>query len=176
MKDNDLVADITYGRGLFWANYRPQHLTTHDIAVDGVDFRDLPEEDQTFDVVVFDPPYIAQGGRDTSTQQDFLNRYGLTDVPKTVEGLQELIRDGMNETYRVLKPKGRLFVKCMDYINGGRFVQGRHFVVTEALTMGFEQVDEFIHYSGTGPQPNRLRQFHSRRAHSFLCIFQRSDA
>lgn len=37
----------------------------------------------------------------------------------------------------------------------------------------FEQVDEFVHFSGTGPQPPRPRQFHSRRAHSFLCVFKK---
>ena len=172
----DHVADVTYGRGNFWTDYRPTNLITHDLALDGVDFRHLPEDDASFDVVVFDPPYMAQGGRDSSTFKEFLARYGLLDVPKTVSEVETLIRDGMAEARRVLKPKGRLFVKCMDYINGGRFVQGRHFVVSTAAELGFEQVDEFIHYSGIGAQPDRPRQLHSRRAHSFLCIFGKGTA
>jgi len=173
IKDTDKVLDVTYGRGLFWADYRPADLTTHDLAIDGVDFRKLPHDNRTFDVVVFDPPYIVQGGRDTSNVQDFMSRYGLVDVPTTVSGLDDLISTGLAEASRVLAPGGRLFVKCCDFVSSGRYVAGRHKVVGWALELGLEQVDEFVHYSGTGPQPKRLRQLHSRRAHSFLCIFQK---
>jgi tRNA G10 N-methylase Trm11 len=169
---DDLVLDATYGRGNFWTKIRPARLVAHDLALDGVDFRQLPEGDASVDVVVFDPPYIAQGGRQSSTTPDFLDRYGLVDVPKTVSGLNELVAAGIKEALRVLKPKGRLMVKCMDYINGGKLILGRHHVVTTALALGMEQVDEFIHYSGTGPQPPRERQLHSRHAHNFLCVFQ----
>lgn len=171
---DDSVLDITYGKGNFWTKFMPTGgFWFHDIALDGVDFRDLPEADESVDVVVFDPPYIPQGGRETSTTQDFLTRYGLHDVPKTRGELEVLIAGGMAEAARVLKPSGRLFVKCMDYINGGRFCQGRHNVVTTAHFCGLEQVDEFVHHSGMGPQPKGRRQLHSRRTHSFLCVFQK---
>lgn len=173
---HELVVDVTYGKGNFWTRFRPDHLVAHDLDPtkgDGVDFRHLPEKDESVDVVVFDPPYIAQGGRETSTIPNMLDRYGLVDVPKTTRELEELIAAGMKEATRVLRPKGRLLVKCMDYVNGGRLVLGRHFVVATALELGLEQVDEFVHHSGCGPQPPRPRQFHSRRAHSFLCVFRK---
>lgn len=171
---SDIVVDVTYGKGNFWTMYRPINLVAHDLHNgDGVDFRNLPELDASVDVVVLDPPYIPQGGRDTSTTQDFLDRYGLHEVPKTANELNLLIAAGMSEAHRVLKPSGRLFVKCMDYINGGRYVQGRHAVVSAAILLGYEQVDELVHHSGTGPQPLGRRQVHSRRSHSFLCIFQK---
>lgn len=174
IEDDDLVVDVTYGEGNFWTKYEPVNLVKHDLyKVDGVDFRALPEADSSVDVVVFDPPYIAQGGRETSTIPAFLDRYGLEGVPKTTAELFELIEAGMTEAARVLQPGGRLVVKCMDYINGGRYVQGRHHVVCTAERLELEQVDEFIHFSGTGPQPPRPRQFHSRRSHSFLCVFKK---
>ena len=37
--DDDLVVDVTYGRGMFWTHYRPGRLVAHDLALDGVDFR-----------------------------------------------------------------------------------------------------------------------------------------
>lgn len=175
----DLVVDVTYGRGNFWTDYRPEHLTPHDIALDGVDFRELPEADGSTDVVVFDPPYIPQGGRETSTAPEFLARYGLLTVARSTGEMEEVNRRGVAECARILRPGGRLFVKCCDYVNGGEFVQGRHTMVESARAAGLKQVDEFVHSSGTGPQPsaNRdgtpRRQLHSRRAHSFLCIFQK---
>lgn len=171
IKPDDVVVDVTYGRGKFWTDYRPVGLITHDLGADGVDFRHLPEADSSVDVVVFDPPYIAQGGRDTSTLPDFLDRYGLVDVPATSGELLDLIAAGIVEAARVLAPQGRLLVKCMDYITGGELILGRHHVVTTALAAGLTQVDEFIHVSGTGPQPAGRRQLHSRRAHTFLCVF-----
>jgi len=173
IKPDDSVVDVTYGLGKFWTVTRPENLVGHDLVVDGVDFRQLPEADGSVDVVVFDPPYIAQGGRETSTVPDMLERYGLNDVPKTVPGVQGMIADGIREAVRVLRPSGRLFVKCMDYVNGGRLVLGRHHVVTTALELELEQVDEFVHHSGLGPQPPGRAQLHSRRAHSFLCVFQK---
>lgn len=181
----DRVLDVTYGRGAFWADYRPPLLDWHDITIDAVDFRSLPEADATYDVVVFDPPYIPQGGRDTSTlnrrlgagpnvrePNGFLERYGLVDGPRTVPEIEALFAAGMKEASRVLRPGGRLLVKCMDYVCSGQYVAARHFVVTTALELGLRQVDEFVHYSGLGPQPLRDVQKHSRRAHSFLCVFQ----
>lgn len=167
---------MTYGGGLFWTHYRPEHLK---VPPAGTDFRALPYSDKSMDVVVFDPPYIAQGGRETSGLPDFLKRYGLFDCPTTVPALEALIVAGLSECSRVLKPRGRLFVKCMDYISGGRLQRGPKLITEAAEAQGLEQVDEFIHHSGVGAQPLTTRsgaprgQVHSRRSHSFLCIYQR---
>jgi hypothetical protein len=168
----DVVLDATYGRGRFWTCVRPENLIAHDLALDGVDFCHLPEADASVDVVVFDPPYIENPGA-MSTIPDFTDRYGLTTVSRDPAELLKLVGAGIVEGHRVLKPKGRLMVKCMDYVNRGRFQLGRHNVVATALALGMDQVDEFVHYSGTGPQPPHNRQVHSRRAHTFLCIFQK---
>lgn len=187
IKDTDFVVDMTYGRGKFWTCYRPANLVGHDLITDGVDFRQLPEGGGTVDVAVFDPPYISMGGRETSTLDvegrngasgEFNSRYGLLTAPSSPADLAELIAQGIKEAARVLAPKGRLMVKCMDYVSSGGLFLGRHHVVTTALGLGLRQVDEFVHHSGTGPQPTEnpdgspRKQYHSRRAHSFLCVFQ----
>lgn len=173
---DDIVVDMTYGRGMFWTRYRPQYLVTHDLALDGVDFRQLPEADGSVDVAVFDPPYITTGVATSPKPQRLHDAFGLVGGNYSIPDLKELFAAGMKEGTRVLKPKGRLFVKCMDFVTSGRLVLGHHHVVTTALCLGLEQVDEFIHNSGVGPQPEGRRQVHSRRAHSFLCIFQTPSA
>jgi len=178
IKDTDEVLDLPYGRGKFWTEFRPRLFTTNDLNEQGPaqyhdDFRSTGWDAESFDVIVFDPPYISPGGRDTSTIPDFNNRYGLEGTPRTTADLIVLIASGITEAARLLNPGGRLFVKCMDYQEGSTFHTIRHSVVDAALQVGLRQVDEFVHYSGTGPQPGGRKQHVSRRAHSFLCIFRK---
>lgn len=176
------VLDVTYGRGNFWTDFRPGihqpgELIAHDlITLDGVDFRKLPEDDDSIDVVVFDPPYVAPGGRKTSGIQEMHDRFGMAGTPKNPDLLFDYIAKGHAECARVVKPKGIVLVKCMDYVWGGKLRLGRHHAVTSMMENGLIQVDEFVHVSGTGPQPKGRVQRHSRRAHSFLCVFQKPSS
>jgi tRNA G10 N-methylase Trm11 len=179
LKSDDLVIDVTYGIGKWWTEYRPPGLITHDLATDGVDFRNLPESSNTVDVVVFDPPYVAKGGRETSGIEEMDERYGMKDAPSTPDDVSKLIYFGMMEAHRVLKPKGLLWVKCADYISSGKYYMGHFNLIADSLMLGFTQVDEYVHVTGTGPQPltnidgTDRRQVHSRRAHSFLVVLQK---
>lgn len=164
--------DPTYGRGTWWKVFRPEHLTTHDLRLDCVDFRQLPEADGTFNSIAFDPPYMAPGGRKSSTIPDFNDRFGLHTTPARPEQLQEVINDGLKELVRVLAPKGFLLVKCQDYINGGAYWNGTFKTQRAAFDLGLRQVDRFEHVRRPGPQPPRPRQVHARRNLSTLLVFQ----
>lgn len=180
IKPTDVVMDVTYGRGLFWTHYKhPGTFIAHDLAIDGIDFRALPETDGSIDVVIFDPPYISPGGRKTSTVKDFNDRYGLVDAPKNPMETRVLISHGIKEAARVLKPGGIFMVKTCNYISSGKYQLGHDQVTFDARQCGLVQEDEFIHVSGTGPQPKfnldgtPRRQVHSRRSHSFLSVFKK---
>lgn len=58
-----VVADVTYGRGVFWKNIDTlaYDLRATDLTM-GVDCRKLPYVDRTIDCVVFDPPYMHTPG------------------------------------------------------------------------------------------------------------------
>lgn len=182
----EVVLDPTWGEGKFYRISEPPGLIQHDkYTLDGVDFRHLPEEDESVDMVIFDPPYVSTGGRDTSKLDDFNEDYGVLTSAKTPEENSFMIRQGIFEAYRVLRhgvPEehgGILMVKCCNYISGTHFFPGRRFVELDALAAGFTQVDEFVIFGGTGAQPKRnpngttRRQMHARRAHSYLSVFQK---
>jgi hypothetical protein len=179
IKPQDLVLDVTFGRGNFWTHYEPQFFLTHDLKYDGVDFRELPEDAGSIDVVVLDPPYVSPGGRKTSTIPSFNDAYGLTDSPRTPIESAILMILGMAEGDRVLRPGGRMLVKCCNYITSGKFFDAHYLVTEAARKMGLMKVDEFIHGAGPGPQPkfnldgSLRRQVHSRRVHSFLLVFEK---
>lgn len=93
------VLDVTYGGGKWWTIYRPVNLVAHNRAVDGVDFRNLPHADESFDVVAFDPPYVPGGTIADDPDEPiagYHRRYGLDDdCPRTAEDLTALIVAGL---------------------------------------------------------------------------------
>lgn len=162
--DGARVLDPTYGKGNWWTEVRPERLTFNDRKLDETfDFQAMPYPDGAFDVVAFDPPYLPQGGRETSTQPDFLDRFGLVDVPKTPQELRALIRNGMAEAYRVLDRGGLALVKCMNYVNGAQHRPQVTWTIVDAIELGFRVETQFVHVSGTGPQP-KLKADGSPRA------------
>lgn len=166
------VLDPTYGRGLWWRQFRPAQFTICDIKT-GVDFTNLPFDVQQFDAVAFDPPYVAKGGRDTSGIGEMDDRYGLKDAPKTPPALQTLINQGVSECARVLKWGGYLLVKTKPYISSGKYWDGpgktAEFARYKVLTL----VDQFIHVGAPGPQPPGRTQVHARNNYSVLQVFRK---
>jgi 23S rRNA G2069 N7-methylase RlmK/C1962 C5-methylase RlmI len=75
---------------------------TNIIAPDVVgDFTDIKQPDNTFHLVVFDPPHIDQ-----ITESQITTKYG------SLQGdWREMLRKGFEECFRVLKPNGILIFK-----------------------------------------------------------------
>lgn len=113
------VLDACCGSRMFWfdpnnpdAEY-VDNRTLEDTLCDGrhlsvspdvvADFRHLPFEDNSFYLVVFDPPHLKGAGENSWMAK----KYGS--LPK--EGWEEIIRDGFHECMRVLKPNGTLVFK-----------------------------------------------------------------
>ncbi len=169
---DDRVLDPTFGRGVWWKRWRPARLVTHDLGIDGVDFRALPHADGEFDASVFDPPYVSVGGRSTSGISEMYERFGLLDAPTTPAGVQQLIDDGLGEVARVVRPGGLVLVKCQDYISSGKLWPGTHRTLCRADDLGLEIVDRFEHLAGPRPQPRGRRQVHARRNLSTLLVLR----
>ena len=66
------------------------------------DFRDMPYEDEMFNVVVFDPPHLVKAGR----KSWLALKYGVLG-----NDWKQDIRAGFVECFRVLKPGGVLIFK-----------------------------------------------------------------
>lgn len=70
------------------------------------DFTSLPFEDNSFSLVVFDPPHLMKAN-DTAW---LVKKYSKLD-----ENWPEMLRDGFRECMRVLKPDGVLIFKWSEY-------------------------------------------------------------
>lgn len=87
----------------FWASgdgKSKRFLTVHPDVV--CDFTNLPFEDGTFSLVVFDPPHLLRAG-ETSW---LVKKYG-----KLNENWPQMLHDGFSEGMRVLKENGVLIFK-----------------------------------------------------------------
>lgn len=165
------VLDVTYGSGKWWERFVPGQLTFHDLEVDGVDFRGLPEKDNTVDTVCFDPPYTISGG--VGTRQAFQAAYGLGHR-RVGSSIKELILDGLAECCRV--SRCWVLVKCMEFAQGGSPATDFHdtptLVTNRAADLGWHKHDQIVHYTGTGPGGHNIFDVkRARRAHSYLVVF-----
>lgn len=169
------VLDVTYGAGKWWDLHRPADFAYHDLALDGVNFCDLPHLDAEFDTVTFDPPYVESGGPSSAALSDaWQRRYGIgrQHLPN---GPRALILEGLAEVCRVARRF--VLVKCMEYSQGGG-PRGFHDVPTEVTNLardcGWFKYDQIVHYTGTGPGGHNIFIVRrARRAHSYLLVFAR---
>ena len=67
------------------------------------DFRNMPFEDNTYDLVVFDPPHLLKAGDNSWLAK----KYGRLDVGSWKDDIAK----GFSECFRVLKPTGTLIFK-----------------------------------------------------------------
>lgn len=184
VKPGSTVADITYGRGVFWRSMPPHlyRLRASDIQA-GVDCRDLPYRSGSIDCVVLDPPYMHTpgGSAHTSTHAAFEKHYrnngsGNQTSSKYHEAVLDLYRDAGQEAHRVLRPRGVFIVKCQDEVcaNRQRFT---HIEIIQAYEkLGFIAEDLFVILRRNRPGVSRMvRQVHARKNHSYFLVFWKRD-
>lgn len=112
------ILDACCGSKLFWFDKENPNTTYMDIREESfeihgkkvnvkpdvvADFRAMPFEDDTYDLIVFDPPHLKWAGRNSIMKA----QYGQLDK----NNWSEDIRQGMSECMRVMKPTGTLIFK-----------------------------------------------------------------
>lgn len=113
-----LILDVCCGSGMFWFDKINEDVlymdnrTLHDTLCDGRkldiepdiigDFRNIPFDDNTFYMVIFDPPHLLKVGENSWLAK----KYG-----KLSESWSYDLKQGFSECMRVLKPHGTLIFK-----------------------------------------------------------------
>ncbi|MDO4432025.1 MAG: methyltransferase domain-containing protein [Aerococcaceae bacterium] len=115
------ILDACCGSKLFWYDKNNPYTTFMDIRQEQfkihgkkidvqpdvvADFRYMPFEDNTFDLVVFDPPHLIWAGPNSVMKA----QYGRLDKNSWPEDISK----GFDECMRVLKPTGTLIFKWSD--------------------------------------------------------------
>lgn len=169
------VLDVTYGKGMWWERFTPEPFTFHDLAVDGVDFRALPEDDRSVETVCYDPPYIPAGGAATegSRAVGFRAAFGLT-AGRNSDQLDNLVMDGLAECCRV--SSRYVLVKCMEFVGSASFRDMPTEITNVAADLGYVVHDRIVHHAGSGPGGHNIFTVkRARRVHSYLLVFVRKE-
>lgn len=112
------ILDVCCGSKMFWFDKENPSVTfmdireCDDILCDGRklsihpdiigDFRNIPFDNNSFDLVVFDPPHLLKAGENSWLAK----KYGILD-----ETWSKDLSQGFYECMRVLKPNGTLIFK-----------------------------------------------------------------
>ena len=143
------VADVTYGKGVFWRNV-PEgayNLLASDLDT-GIDCRNLPYEDESIDCVVFDPPYMhTPGGTAHVGHQNYEGYYKnnlATSGKKYHEAVLDLYFTAAREAWRVLRHGGTYIVKCQDQICANQQRLTHVELINELQPYGFIVEDLFV--------------------------------
>jgi len=173
-KDGDTIADVTYGNGNFWkkVDLIRYDFYPSDIKTNGYDFRNLPYEDNIFDIVAFDPPYMHGSPAPINDELDktyFNNEKGGW-CYKYIYGLYQ---QGLSESRRILKSKGICLVKCQDQIESGKNYFDHIIIYDMAKEMNFIAEDLFILSRNQVPMMRHPYQLHARKNHSYMWVFRK---
>jgi tRNA G10 N-methylase Trm11 len=175
------VADVTYGKGIFWKNIDKQlyKLLPTDIET-GVDCRELPYEDDSIDCVVFDPPYMhTPGGSAHVNHQNYEAYYAnnkSSSVAKYHEAVLKLYFDSAKDAHRVLRDEGVYIVKCQDEVCANRQRLTHVEIINHLEGLGFVAEDLFVVMRTNKPGVSRVKkQVHARKNHSYFLVFWKTD-
>jgi hypothetical protein len=179
VKPKSKVADVTYGKGVFWRNIEKDKYTLlkSDLST-GIDCRKLPYENQSLDCVVLDPPYMhTPGGTAHRNHQNFETYYKNNQTENTTDkkyhdAVLDLYFKAGDESYRVLRKKGVFIVKCQDEVCANKQRLTHVELINEYEKKGFITEDIFVLVRNGKPGVSRIKtQKHARKNHSYFLVF-----
>lgn len=174
--------DVTYSKGVFYksgevgeptykTDLTPQTEDTIQASSDN-----LPFEDDMFNTVVFDPPFVISG-------KTYKESEGGCKISKrfscyhSFDELKNHYSNTLKELHRVLKNKGIVIMKLQNTISSGKQHMTHYFVVKEAIKHGFYIKDEFVLLSKSKMTSFGGRwktQQHAMKYHSFFIVLQKN--
>lgn len=180
------ILDVTYNQGRIWKRtpFLPHKMDLNpDLKERGItdtvaDFRAMPFENGSFDVIVFDPPHVCNAGENSivgGSGTDWGERFG-NDSPD-IHGVNEISAwfiPFLLEAQRVLVPKtGIVLAKIADQVTSGEYHFQHNDFIEAVKTVGMKACDLLLKVSwsrGGLNDPKWLHVFHARQVHCYWIV------
>jgi hypothetical protein len=161
-----VVADVTFGKGVFWNNIDTSKykLLKSDLK-DGIDFKCLPYESSSIDCEIIDPPYMHGGKTIKKSINDCYQNNN-----DSHESVIRLYASGILEAARVLKKNGVLIVKSQDETESGKQRLSHCEIINLLEILGFKIVDLFVLVQKSIPAMRETYQKSARKNHSYAIV------
>lgn len=175
----NIDCDPTYSKGVFYKNI-PRPIYTFDLYPQDditvqADCRNLPLDDESVNILMFDPPFVIGSGpsllNDVEGQSIIQKRF--TGFKSGVE-LWEFYRNSLDEFYRVIKKGGTLIFKSQDVVGCGKQWLSHVEIINYAYKIGFYPKDIFILNAKNRIISGKVKhQEHARKFHSYFLVFKK---
>lgn len=178
----NIDCDPTYSKGVFYKNIpRPKYtfdLSPQDDTTVQADCTNLPLEDESVGVLMFDPPFVVSKGPSLSLNKPGSNmissRFSSFESPQK---LWDFYLQSLKEFYRVLTDNGTLIFKCQDTVSGGKNFLSHVYIINKALGVGFYPKDLFILNAKSRLISGQIKkQQHARKFHSYFLVFKKEKS
>ncbi|MDG0870930.1 hypothetical protein [Candidatus Lucifugimonas marina] len=167
--------DLTHGLGVFWKQYTPSKLTTNDRNEDAdyrQDFTATSFDDRSFELVVFDPPFTANGPSKHRHQKRYRSHRDQEGAPQNIKDVRRLLVGGIKEACRI---SGRwVLVKTQDVVESGQLHANVNLALNTLVKSGFNVVRETEFHSNRRPQPSGRRVTGLGRRPSVFILAERN--
>lgn len=120
------VLDATANRrkmwkGVEWAGERVYLDIDAEVSPDIVgDFRAMPFDAASFDVIVFDPPHLPAAAASPESSEQYKRDYGLA-RSEHGDNISACFAPFLREAARVLRPDGLIFAKLKDFVHNHKY-------------------------------------------------------
>jgi tRNA G10 N-methylase Trm11 len=180
--NKNIELDPTYSKGNFYKKGLVKPKYKFDIFPQSDDVQkanaeSLPLSDESIEVIMFDPPFLATKGSSLKKNDNnncINKRFGVYPDEKS---LHEFYYNALVEFYRLLKKNGTLIFKCQDKVSSQKQYFSHCYVYEKAKEIGFYPKDLFVLLA-----KNRIvadwqlkNQQHARKFHSYFWVFQKID-
>lgn len=177
------ILDVTYNKGVMWkkTGYAPHRADiSREMSPDAdtiADCRDLPFQDQSFDVIAFDPPHLPAAAASKNSSGIERAQYGLDGVHDYMQGdnIHPLFLPFLSEARRVVTTNGIIIVKIADLIHNHRYQWQHVALINAAHALGMTVCDLIIK---ADPAASNLKSskwvnvHHFRRAHCYWLVIR----
>lgn len=175
------ILDATVNKGRIWGSGKSRYKYVGmdidpSVKPDVVgDNTNMPFENESWDIVVYDPPHCGDQGK---SDTEFAKKYGTGMTSKNPNGkwgsLAHTYPPFLAEANRVLKPKGLLLVKLIDYTHSAKFQFATAEFWYAAKEFGFElQGLNILPRNGVITDTKWKKAYHPRQNHCTWMAFKK---